>query len=147
MGVERGAERIYGFAADEMIGSNVSEIVPPDTLGQLAAGIAHDFNNLLAVILSYAGFVIEETADRPAVRADAEQVLTAAQRAARLTRQLLIFSRREESAGVLSPKASRDGELGFVQKPFTARALLAKVRAALGTAPPNPPPPNPPPPA
>jgi len=35
-----------------------------ETLGRLAGGIAHDFNNLLAAILSYAGFVADETADR-----------------------------------------------------------------------------------
>ena len=67
------------------------------TLGQLASGIAHDFNNLLAAIVSYAGFVAEESADSPAVRADAEQILAAAQRAAKLTRQLLIFSRQESA--------------------------------------------------
>ena len=66
-----------------------------ETLGRLAGGIAHDFNNLLAAILSYAGFVADETADRPAVRADAEQIQAAAQRAAALTRQLLVFSQRE----------------------------------------------------
>jgi len=66
-----------------------------ESLGQLAGGIAHDFNNLLAVILNYAEFVAEETADRPAVLADAEEIKAAAQSAARLTRQLLIFSRRE----------------------------------------------------
>ncbi len=35
------------------------------------------------------------------------------------------------SAGVLSEERIRDGELAFVQKPFTADELLAKVRAAL----------------
>jgi two-component system cell cycle sensor histidine kinase/response regulator CckA len=67
------------------------------TLGQLAGGIAHDFNNLLFAILSYAGFVAEESADRPAVRADAEQIQAAAQRAEQLTRQLLVFSRRDSA--------------------------------------------------
>jgi len=71
-------------------------------LGQLAGGIAHDFNNLLAVIMNYAGFVAEQTADRPAVRADAEQIQTAAERAARLTRQLLIFSRRHEINAIVA---------------------------------------------
>ena len=68
-----------------------------DTLGQLAAGIAHDFNNLLCVIMNYAGFVAEETAALPEVRHDAEQIRIAAQRAARLTKQLLIFARQEET--------------------------------------------------
>ena len=66
-----------------------------ESLGQLAGGIAHDFNNLLAAIMNYAGFVAEETADQPAVRADAEEIRAAAERGARLTRQLLVFSRRE----------------------------------------------------
>ncbi len=65
-----------------------------ESLGQLAGGIAHDFNNLLAAILNYAGFVAEAT-DKPAVRADAKEIQAAAERAARLTKQLLIFSRRE----------------------------------------------------
>jgi PAS domain S-box-containing protein len=66
-----------------------------ESLGQLAGGVAHDFNNLLAVILNYAAFVAEETADNPAVAADVAQILTAAERAARLTRQLLTFGRRD----------------------------------------------------
>lgn len=66
-------------------------------LGQLAGGIAHDFNNLLAAILSYSGFVADASADRPAVRSDAEQIEAAATRAGRLTRQLLIFSRQDSS--------------------------------------------------
>jgi PAS domain S-box-containing protein len=65
-----------------------------ESLGQLAGGIAHDFNNLLAAIMNYAAFVADETADRPEVLADVQQIQTAAERAARLTRQLLIFGRR-----------------------------------------------------
>jgi PAS domain S-box-containing protein len=72
-----------------------------ESLGQLAGGVAHDFNNLLGVISSYAAFVAEEAerqgpgAAWDAVRADIEQVLRAADRAADLTHQLLSFARRE----------------------------------------------------
>jgi PAS domain S-box-containing protein len=66
-----------------------------ESLGQLAGGIAHDFNNLLSVILNYAGFVLEEVTDNSPAREDLEEILTAAERAARLTHQLLIFGRRE----------------------------------------------------
>jgi hypothetical protein len=66
-----------------------------ESLGQLAGGIAHDFNNLLGVILNYAEFVIEQSESIPQVRADAVQIQAAAERAAALTRQLLIFARRE----------------------------------------------------
>ncbi len=72
-----------------------------ESLGQLAGGVAHDFNNLLGVISSYAAFVAEETERRgpgepwEAIRADIEQVMRAADRAAGLTHQLLSFARRE----------------------------------------------------
>jgi PAS domain S-box-containing protein len=66
-----------------------------ESLGQLAGGIAHDFNNLLAVILNYAGFVADEIKDNESARADVEEIRAAAERAARLTHQLLIFGRRE----------------------------------------------------
>jgi PAS domain S-box-containing protein len=65
-----------------------------ETVGQLAGGIAHDFNNLLAVILNYAEFVSDELPDGP-LRHDVEEIQRAATRAADLTRQLLIFARRE----------------------------------------------------
>jgi PAS domain S-box-containing protein len=66
-----------------------------ESLGQLAGGVAHDFNNLLAVILNYASFVAEAVPDEAEVQFDVEQILSASQRAARLTRQLLMFARRE----------------------------------------------------
>jgi PAS domain S-box-containing protein len=68
-----------------------------DSLGRLAGGIAHDFNNLLAVILAYASDVTESlAADHPG-RPDMQMISQAAERAAALTRQLLIFSRLEPS--------------------------------------------------
>jgi signal transduction histidine kinase/CheY-like chemotaxis protein len=75
-----------------------------ESLGQLAGGVAHDFNNLLAVILNYASFVSEDLTDatasdwvtrRETALGDLTQVKLAAERAARLTRQLLAFARRE----------------------------------------------------
>ncbi len=66
-----------------------------ESVGQLAGGIAHDFNNILGVIMNYAEFVAgEQEPDSQALR-DVEEIRRAAERAAALTRQLLIFSRRE----------------------------------------------------
>jgi PAS domain S-box-containing protein len=72
-----------------------------ESVGQIAGGIAHDFNNLLAVILSYAGFASQASAHDAAVQADLNQITDAAERAARITRQLLIAGRRE--TGHLEP--------------------------------------------
>jgi two-component system cell cycle sensor histidine kinase/response regulator CckA len=65
-----------------------------ETVGLLAGGIAHDFNNLLGAILGYASLVAGATAGDPEIRADAGKIQAVARRAGRLTRQLLIFSRR-----------------------------------------------------
>ena len=66
-----------------------------ESLGRLAGGVAHDFNNLLTVILGYASSIEETSSDDLEVRDDARQILAAGARAARLTRQLLTFARRQ----------------------------------------------------
>ena len=66
-----------------------------ESVGQLAGGIAHDFNNLLAVILNYANFIRGEVGGDDPIRGDVEEIYRAAERAAALTHQLLVFSRRE----------------------------------------------------
>ena len=71
-----------------------------EAVGRLAGGIAHDFNNLLTVILGFSEFLIEALpAGTPALR-DASEIRVAAQRAGRLTKQLLAFSRQQ----VLEPR-------------------------------------------
>jgi PAS domain S-box-containing protein len=73
-----------------------------ESLGQLAGGVAHDFNNILAVIANYTELLIDSfdttalTADDlAAARADLIQISRAAERATRLTKQLLAFGRRD----------------------------------------------------
>jgi PAS domain S-box-containing protein len=66
-----------------------------ESVGQLAGGIAHDFNNILGVIMNYAEFVGDELEEDSQARQDVAEIRRAAERAAALTRQLLIFSRRE----------------------------------------------------
>lgn len=66
-----------------------------EAIGQLAGGVAHDFNNVLAAILMQLG-EIRLVKDLPRMAAELlSDVEQAAQRAARLTRQLLVFSRQQ----------------------------------------------------
>jgi signal transduction histidine kinase len=65
-----------------------------EAIGRLAGGVAHDFNNLLVAIGGYAQLALDELGDHPA-RADIEEVLQNVERATTLTRQLLIFSRKQ----------------------------------------------------
>lgn len=66
-----------------------------EAVGRLAGGIAHDFNNLLMVISGYAEFLLERLGSEPALRAPAQEIAGAANRASSLTRQLLAFSRKQ----------------------------------------------------
>ena len=66
-----------------------------EAVGRLAGGVAHDFNNLLAVIINYGDFIAEGLAKDDPLQEDVAEVRKAARRAADLTRQLLVFSRRD----------------------------------------------------
>ena len=66
-----------------------------ESVGRLAGGVAHDFNNLLAAILTYGEFIADELGPDHPLQADVVEVRKAAQRGAALTRQLLVFSRRD----------------------------------------------------
>lgn len=71
-----------------------------EAIGRLAGGIAHDFNNLLTAISGNGYFLLTGAGLGESARADVQEILNAADRAADLTRQLLAFSRRQ----VLQPK-------------------------------------------
>jgi two-component system, cell cycle sensor histidine kinase and response regulator CckA len=66
-----------------------------EAIGQLAGGVAHDFNNILAVIQMQAGLLRAEQNLLPTHTDYAGEIEKAAQHAASLTRQLLMFSRRQ----------------------------------------------------
>jgi PAS domain S-box-containing protein len=69
-------------------------------VGELAGGVAHDFNNLLMVIKGHAEMLSDRFPQASSQRFNVEQIQTAAERAASLTRQLLAFSRKQ----VLKPR-------------------------------------------
>jgi len=64
-------------------------------LGQLAGGIAHEFNNYLGVVMGYSDLLAEDEAQTESVRVTVNEINTATQKAASLTRQLLAFSRKQ----------------------------------------------------
>jgi len=115
---ERGAQAIYNARLmGDVVRADAERAAAQDrlrqaermeSLGQLVGGIAHDFNNLLNVITGFGDMLAEEITGLAAqdtrlesVLGDVEQVRGAAQRAIRLTRQLLIFARSD----VVHPEA------------------------------------------
>ncbi|MBM3327673.1 MAG: PAS domain S-box protein, partial [Calditrichaeota bacterium] len=69
-----------------------------EVVGRLAGGVAHDFNNLLTIITSQTELAQMSLSPDDPIYKELEEILKAAMRAAALTRQLLIFSRRETVA-------------------------------------------------
>jgi two-component system cell cycle sensor histidine kinase/response regulator CckA len=66
-----------------------------ESVGQMAAGIAHDFNNILTVIQGYADCLQSQYADDKSLATPLKRISEASRRAAALTRQLLMFSRKQ----------------------------------------------------
>jgi PAS domain S-box-containing protein len=69
-----------------------------ESVGRLAGGVAHDFNNLMGVIFGHAELAMDQIDTDHDVHASLQQILSAAQRASDVTRQLLAFARKQTIA-------------------------------------------------
>jgi signal transduction histidine kinase/CheY-like chemotaxis protein len=66
-----------------------------DAVGQLAAGVAHDFNNILTIIQGHADLLLQSQTLLATNEKSVRQISAAAQRAGKLIKQLLMFSRKQ----------------------------------------------------
>ena len=92
----------YGADITEMenLEAQFRQVQKMESVGQLAAGVAHDFNNILTVIQGHTDNLLTRHTENDSLAAPLKQILDAARRAATLTRQLLMFSRKQ----VLQPR-------------------------------------------
>ncbi len=98
-----------------------------EAVGRLAGGIAHDFSNLLTVVIGSGQLALDTLEADRAERADVEEMLNAARRAADLTRQLLAFSRRQ----VLTPRDLRLDEVVGAMRRLLERMVGADVEVQI----------------
>jgi len=122
LGEERAIDSLKSGATDYVLKARLSRLVPAvrramqevedrtkhrqmeaqfveaqkmEVIGQLAGGVAHDFNNIIGIIMGYSDLMLEQTKLDHEFRNKLETIRAAAERAAGLTRQLLIFSRKQ----------------------------------------------------
>lgn len=88
-----------------------------ESIGILAGGVAHDFNNLLTIILGYVQVILEDTNQADSNYYDLQEIEKASMRAANLTRQLLLFSRKQPMESVpLDFNETIDGILKMLRR-------------------------------
>ena len=93
----RFATIIVDITERNMLEAQLHQAQKMESIGQFAGGIAHDFNNILTAILGYGGLALSQMADDSPQRANIQQMLDAADRATHLTKDLLLFSRKQIS--------------------------------------------------
>ncbi len=88
-------ERKRAEEEKEKIQAQLLQVQKMEAVGTLAGGVAHDFNNLLTTIHGYTELAMMELNEGDPLYRDLREVQRASVRAANLTRQLLLFSRRQ----------------------------------------------------
>jgi signal transduction histidine kinase/ActR/RegA family two-component response regulator len=93
--VLRAMEEVNARVERQRLEERFIEAQKMEVIGQLAGGVAHDFNNLLAVIMGYSEVMLAEMEPENEFYEYAEEIRNASERAAGVTRQLLVFSRKQ----------------------------------------------------
>ncbi len=93
--VRRAMQEVEERAERRRLEAQVIEAQKMEVVGQLASGVAHDFNNILAVIIGYSDLLTSDLVPDSPLRKYIEEIRHASERAAGLTRQLLVFGRKQ----------------------------------------------------
>ncbi len=119
-------ERKQAEAEREKLNEQLQQAQKIESIGHLAGGVAHDFNNMLGIILGRTEMALRKMdADNPSVR-DLNEIKTAAERSADLTRQLLAFARKEAIAPeILNLNETVADTLNMLQRLITESIQLS----------------------
>ena len=89
------------------LAAQLQQVQKMDAFGQLAGGIAHDFNNLLTAVIGHTELLLDGAAANDPEQHSLTEIKNASERGARLTRNLLAFSRKQ----ILQPRVIDIGEI------------------------------------
>lgn len=104
-----------------------------ESIGRLAAGVAHDFYNLLTVINSTSELAVQDAPEGSQLQQDVREILSAGQRGAALTRQLLSFTRQQ----VVKPVVLEPDEILRGFQKLLSRLMTEAVKLELATGAPG----------
>lgn len=93
-GTEQSIVSILDITDRKILEENLRQAQKLESVGRLAGGVAHDFNNYLTAIEGYIDLALRQLPPRGEAAVDLHEARSAADSAADLTRQLLLFSRR-----------------------------------------------------
>ncbi|MDD2337140.1 MAG: ATP-binding protein, partial [Geobacteraceae bacterium] len=82
----------------EKLQEQLNQVQKMESVGRLAGGVAHDFNNMLGVILGHTELALRKAYPSQPLCSDLQEIRKAAERSAKLVRQLLAFARKETIA-------------------------------------------------
>jgi two-component system cell cycle sensor histidine kinase/response regulator CckA len=130
--VRRAMREVEERAERRHLEAQIIEAQKMEVISQLSSGVAHDFNNILAVIIGYSELITDISPDGP-VRKYAEEIRVASNRAAALTGQLLVFSRKQlVQLNVIDPNdAVKDLEI-LLRRLIDQKIEMAVVRGQIG---------------
>jgi PAS domain S-box-containing protein len=86
---------VHDITAFRQMEEQLRQAQKMESIGCLAGGVAHEFNNIMAVILGYGQLLLERTPAEDSRRMSIQEIMRAADRSVKITRQLLTFARQQ----------------------------------------------------
>jgi PAS domain S-box-containing protein len=128
-------QRVIGAISDrtqqQSLEGQLRQSQKMEAIGRLAGGIAHDFNNILTVIRMSSEFLLTDMPESDEKFQDAQEIMKASDRASRLTRQLLAFSRHQ----VLNPTVLYLNEIVSGMDGMVRRVVAENIELVTDLAP------------
>lgn len=120
-------ERKQAVEEKRRLEAQLSQAQKMEAVGQLAGGIAHEFVNILTAVVGYANYLQMKMDKVDPLSSYAGNIITSANRAARLTNDLLAFSRKKQS----EPRVANLNEIILKAENYLPLMAGRKIRVSM----------------